>query len=155
MSTFCAWWAACWQYHQLQMGGLAGWITVLRWHHAQILIPFHAGPGVVRMLQWVQGQQFRALLPPFFWGWKGRLILSWWALQWLCSGVWAGGVCWATELVVLSPGHSHLDISIWLMQCWEGSALYLFLSILDVAGRNVKCVINFVPHPPSPKRKSL
>lgn len=99
------------------MGVLARWITVFKWLHAQILIPFHADPGVVRMLQWVQGQMCRALLPPYFWGRGGgdreagfflALISIAAALPLRSEQV---EVCWAAELVVLSPGHSHLGIS--------------------------------------------
>lgn len=44
---------------------------------------------------------------------------------------------------------------LWWMQqqCWKSSALYLFLSILDVARSNVKCAIKFVP--PHQKKKKI
>lgn len=93
-------------------------------------------------------------------GWKGRLIffLSL-ALQWLCSEVWAGWDLLGTELVVLSPDHSHPGISTLVnaSAVLRKLCLYLFLRTLNVAGSNVKYVNKFVPHPatPPPPKKCL
>lgn len=63
----------------------------------------------------------------------------------------AGLQSWLSLAQVIPTVASPLS---WMQQpCWESSALYLFLSILNVAGSSVKCVIKFVHSPPTPKKK--
>lgn len=100
-----------------------------KWHHAQIVMHFCVGPGVVRMLEWVQGQLFRALLPPYFWGVKGKvdffffvlIIIAVALLRGLSRLMSAGPQSWLSLGQVIPILASQL----WwiLQQRWENSAL--------------------------------